>query len=190
MSYVYKYAMPARGHPSYDVGYYSPDGEWLIESGHKTVVEAAGRVHWLNGGVALDAIEELIDDAIQPLLDPLRHVKVPAEHSGDDLTLGIDTAGPEDDKPALVVREGEKYVVIGDIVDQIVKLVLEGIPGVTELLAKHKLAQIHGADKRPVNCRFRLQDEGKPYPRSSCFSCGAKLATLGSECGLVAGETG
>lgn len=38
-------------------------------------------------------------------------------------------------------------------------------------------------DKRPANCRFRLQDEGKPYPRSSCTACGKSVATgLGSHC--------
>lgn len=26
-------------------------------------------------------------------------------------------------------------------------------------------------EKRPVNCRNRLRDEGKPYPKSGCNSC-------------------
>lgn len=38
-------------------------------------------------------------------------------------------------------------------------------------------------DSRPTNCRFRLQDEGKAYPRSSCQSCGKSITTgLGTEC--------
>ena len=38
-------------------------------------------------------------------------------------------------------------------------------------------------DHRPVNCRFRLQDEGKPYPRSSCEACGRSVLTgLGKRC--------
>lgn len=38
-------------------------------------------------------------------------------------------------------------------------------------------------DPRPANCRFRLQDEGKPYPRSSCQACGASIMTgLGKSC--------
>ena len=28
---------------------------------------------------------------------------------------------------------------------------------------------------RPTNCRERLRDEGKPYPRSSCQACNQKL---------------
>ena len=27
-------------------------------------------------------------------------------------------------------------------------------------------------DERPENCRDRLQDEGKPYPKSGCEACG------------------
>ena len=37
-------------------------------------------------------------------------------------------------------------------------------------------------DIRPANCRFRLQDEGKPYPRSGCSACGATVTTLGNKC--------
>lgn len=37
-------------------------------------------------------------------------------------------------------------------------------------------------DKRPRGCRFRLQDEGKPYPRSSCVACGRGIRTLGRKC--------
>ena len=33
------------------------------------------------------------------------------------------------------------------------------------------------ADPRPVHCRERLKDEGKAYPRSRCFSCGANVHT-------------
>lgn len=38
-------------------------------------------------------------------------------------------------------------------------------------------------DTRPENCRFRLQDEGKAYPRSSCTACGKTISTgLGRHC--------
>ena len=32
-------------------------------------------------------------------------------------------------------------------------------------------------DTRPANCRFRLQDENKPYPRSGCPACGRNIST-------------
>jgi hypothetical protein len=38
------------------------------------------------------------------------------------------------------------------------------------------------SDNRPTNCRFRLLDEGKPYPKSGCTACGADLRTLGKSC--------
>lgn len=38
-------------------------------------------------------------------------------------------------------------------------------------------------DTRPAQCRFRLQDEGKGYPRSSCAACGKTIGTgLGKHC--------
>lgn len=38
-------------------------------------------------------------------------------------------------------------------------------------------------DARPEGCRFRLQDEGKSYPRSSCTACGKTITTgLGTSC--------
>lgn len=45
-------------------------------------------------------------------------------------------------------------------------------------------------DTRPANCRHRLQDEGKSYPRSSCTHCGKGIFTgLGVACtlGVVGG---
>lgn len=42
---------------------------------------------------------------------------------------------------------------------------------------------VEGGEKRPPNCRFRLQDEGKAYPRSSCAACGKTVTTgLGKGC--------
>ena len=39
------------------------------------------------------------------------------------------------------------------------------------------------ADYRPANCRFRLREEGKNYPRSSCAACGRTITTgLGTRC--------
>ena len=39
------------------------------------------------------------------------------------------------------------------------------------------------SDIRPVECRFRLQEERKAYPKSSCNACGRNvMAELGSEC--------
>lgn len=38
-------------------------------------------------------------------------------------------------------------------------------------------------ETRPEGCRFRLQDEGKLYPKSSCAACGKTIMTgLGKEC--------
>ena len=38
-------------------------------------------------------------------------------------------------------------------------------------------------DTRPINCRFRLRDEVKPYPKSSCEGCGLSITTgLGKQC--------
>lgn len=52
MSYVYvrNYNEPTGSAASYTVGFYDPDGEWVPETDHGTVNEAASRVHWLNGG--------------------------------------------------------------------------------------------------------------------------------------------
>lgn len=39
------------------------------------------------------------------------------------------------------------------------------------------------SDERPANCRFRLKDEGKAYPKSGCMGCGRNIATgLGNSC--------
>jgi hypothetical protein len=44
-------------------------------------------------------------------------------------------------------------------------------------------------DMRPADCRFRLADEGKAYPKSSCTACGRSVATgLGRSCGKVQPE--
>lgn len=41
-------------------------------------------------------------------------------------------------------------------------------------------------DNRPAECRFRLQDEGKPYPRSFCRACGRSIFRgLGNHCRLA-----
>lgn len=37
-------------------------------------------------------------------------------------------------------------------------------------------------DSRPPNCRHRLKDEHKPYPRSGCQGCGATAFTLVTPC--------
>lgn len=40
-------------------------------------------------------------------------------------------------------------------------------------------------DIRPFDCRFRAQEEGRPYPRSSCRACGRSSFTgLGNRCYL------
>lgn len=46
-------------------------------------------------------------------------------------------------------------------------------------------------DERPANGRFRLQDEGKAYPRSSCQACGRTVITgLGNSCKGINTELG
>lgn len=42
-------------------------------------------------------------------------------------------------------------------------------------------------DTRPALCRFRLVDEGKPYPKSACNACGKTITTgIGKSCQLGA----
>ena len=42
------------------------------------------------------------------------------------------------------------------------------------------------SELRPVGCRFRLRDENKHYPRSSCVACGKTITTgLGLSCSMV-----
>ena len=41
-------------------------------------------------------------------------------------------------------------------------------------------------DTRPIDCRFRCQDEMRAYPRSSCHACKKTITTgLGRECSMV-----
>jgi len=45
---------------------------------------------------------------------------------------------------------------------------------------------VKAGEARPANCRFRLHDEGKPYPRSSCTACGKSITTgLGKQCAAL-----
>jgi hypothetical protein len=53
MSYVYVRSESQL----YTVGFYNPNGKWEPESDHTTIVAAAKRVHFLNGGVDLDLLE-------------------------------------------------------------------------------------------------------------------------------------
>lgn len=50
-SYIYIQSEPGL----WTVGFYLPDGQWHPESDHPTKEWAANRVHWLNGG---DAVEQ------------------------------------------------------------------------------------------------------------------------------------
>jgi hypothetical protein len=44
-----------------------------------------------------------------------------------------------------------------------------------------------GGERRPPRCRFRLIDEEKPYPKSSCEACGRSVLTgLGKACAEIA----
>lgn len=44
-------------------------------------------------------------------------------------------------------------------------------------------APVQQDDSRPLNCRFRLMDEGKPYPRSRCGGCQRTIMSgLGAKC--------
>lgn len=41
-------------------------------------------------------------------------------------------------------------------------------------------------ETRPLNCRFRLQEEGKAYPKSGCQACGKTVMTgLGNKCSVI-----
>jgi hypothetical protein len=46
MSYVYLRSEPRL----WTVGFYRPNGAWESESDHSSRMDAASRVHWLNGG--------------------------------------------------------------------------------------------------------------------------------------------
>lgn len=37
-------------------------------------------------------------------------------------------------------------------------------------------------DTRPAECRFRQQDEGRPYPQSNCRACNKSVTSLGNSC--------
>lgn len=56
MTYVYLKSEHEPGR--YIVGFYSPDGEWHGESDQDSVEDAAGRVHYLNGGVIVKNEQE------------------------------------------------------------------------------------------------------------------------------------
>jgi len=50
-------------------------------------------------------------------------------------------------------------------------------------------ATIQALDPRPYDCRFRAQQEGRPYPRSSCTACGKTILTgLGRRCAFDGDE--
>lgn len=44
------------GPTTWEVGHYTPDGTWEVESLHKIQYAAIQRVHFLNGGCSEDAI--------------------------------------------------------------------------------------------------------------------------------------
>lgn len=46
MNYVYIKSEPNL----WTVGFYNPDGTWVPEKDCSSTIEAAARVHWLNGG--------------------------------------------------------------------------------------------------------------------------------------------
>lgn len=50
-------------------------------------------------------------------------------------------------------------------------------------VAGKKRRRVKPSDARPANCRFRLKDEGKSYPKSGCVACGKTIMT-----GLGMGE--
>lgn len=41
--------------------------------------------------------------------------------------------------------------------------------------AEEPAAAVPAIDPRPANCKFRLMDEGKPYPKSGCEACQINL---------------
>lgn len=50
MGYVYRPDRNFVEAPFWQVGYYKPDGEFVIESAYYDMEEAVYRVHFLNGG--------------------------------------------------------------------------------------------------------------------------------------------
>jgi hypothetical protein len=52
MTYVY---IKMKSEPAlWTVGFYDPEGNWQPESDHTNADAAAERVHWLNGGTAME----------------------------------------------------------------------------------------------------------------------------------------
>jgi hypothetical protein len=52
------------------------------------------------------------------------------------------------------------------------------LEGIREAIGKAKAAGMPKEDTRPANCRFRLRDEGKPYPRTGCMVCQRGLGLM------------
>lgn len=42
----------------------------------------------------------------------------------------------------------------------------------------NQIPKVPPVDMRPANCRDRLQEEGKPYPRSGCQVCNKSIFDL------------
>lgn len=63
--------------------------------------------------------------------------------------------------PVPVLRENERY-----------ERILDGT--VIIIICTYQQVAIK-VDSRPSDCRDRLQEEGQPYPRSSCSACGTLL---------------
>jgi hypothetical protein len=81
-TYVYKLSEPNL----YTVGYYDPIGRWYPESDFATRLEAAARVHYLNGGASPETIamlEKLVADLERMGIPPSTVVRrAPAPRGG------------------------------------------------------------------------------------------------------------
>ena len=66
--------------PGWEVGYFDTSGGWQHDSTHPTPEQAAGRVHWLNGGKTATVDPDLLARAeleimrLEHLVDQLNHL--------------------------------------------------------------------------------------------------------------------
>lgn len=61
--YVYRMSKPNL----FTVGFYAPTGKWMPERDYGMRIDAARRVHYLNGGGPDDIIEDILEDILKIL---------------------------------------------------------------------------------------------------------------------------
>jgi hypothetical protein len=88
---------------------------------------------------------------------------------------------------AAVDRGGSYHMAMSMMVNRILvledRLLRAGVPFDEDKIVGAMMPVQERLETRPKDCRFRLADENKPYPRSSCQACGKTVMTgLGKKC--------